>query len=53
MRDSEHNSTPCFEFEVYCQPKYPLAMQNKPPQPVQSEPVQPKADDYDYGGPGF
>ncbi|KCX50544.1 hypothetical protein J541_4509 [Acinetobacter pittii] len=38
---------------MYCQPKYPLAMQNKPPQPVQSEPVQPKADDYDYGGPGF
>ena len=53
LRDSEHNSTPCFEFEVYCQPKYPLAMQNKHPQPVQSEQPKPKSDDYDYGGPGF
>ena len=53
LRDSEHNSTPCFEFEVYSQPKYPLPTQNKPPQPVQSEQPKPKSDDYDYGGPGF
>ena len=53
LRDSEHNSTPCFEFEVHSQPKYPLPMQNKPPQPVQPEQPKPKSDDYDYGGPGF
>ena len=53
LRDSEHNSTPCFEFEVYSQPKYPLPTQNKPPQPVQPEQPKPKSDDYDYGGPGF
>jgi len=53
LRDSEHNSTPCFEFEVHSQPKYPLPMQNKPPQSVQPEQPKPKSDDYDYGGPGF
>jgi len=53
LRDSEHNSTPCFEFEVYSQPKYPLPTQNKPPQPVQPEQPKLKSDDYDYGGPGF
>ena len=53
LRDSEHNSTPCFEFEVHSQPKYPLPTQNKPPQPVQPEQPKPKSDDYDYGGPGF
>lgn len=53
LRDSEHNSTPCFEFEVHSQPKYPLPMQNKPPQSVQPERPKPKSDDYDYGGPGF
>ncbi|MDV5263264.1 plasmid mobilization protein, partial [Acinetobacter baumannii] len=50
LRDSEHNSTPRFEFEVHSQPNYPLPMQNKPPQPEQPKP---KSDDYDYGGPGF
>ena len=53
LRDSEHNSTPCFEFEVYCQPKYPLSMQDKTTKPVQSEQPKPKSDDYDYGGPVF
>jgi hypothetical protein len=53
LRDSEHNSTPRFEFEVHSQPNYPLPMQNKPPQPVQPEQPKPKSDDYDYGGPGF
>lgn len=53
LRDSEHNSTPCFEFEVYSQPKYPLSMQDKTTKPVQSEQPKPKSDDYDYGGPVF
>ena len=53
LRDSEHNSTPRFEFEVHSQPNYPLPMQNKPPQPVQPEQPKPKSDDYDYGGSGF
>lgn len=53
LRDSEHNSTPCFEFEVYSQPKYPLSMQDKTTKPVQSEQQKPKSDDYDYGGPVF
>lgn len=53
LRDSEHNSTPCFEFEVYSQPKYPLSMQDKTTKPVQSEQPKPKSDDYDYGGPIF
>ena len=53
LRDSEHNSTPCFEFEVHSQPKYPLPTQNKPSKLVQSEQPKPKSDDYDYGGPGF
>ncbi len=33
LRDSEHNSTPRFEFEVHSQPNYPLPMQNKPLNP--------------------
>ena len=53
LKDSQHNSTPCFEFEVYSQPEYQLPTQNRTPQPIQPEPTQPKSDDYDHGGPGF
>ncbi len=53
LEDSRRNSTPCFEFEVHSLPEYVLPIQNTPPKRTQSEPVQPKADDYDYGGPGF
>lgn len=53
LEDSKRNSTPCFEFEVHSLPEYVLPIQNTPPKRTQSEPVQPKADDYDYGGPGF
>ncbi|MCW8561376.1 plasmid mobilization protein, partial [Acinetobacter baumannii] len=53
LEDSRRNSTPCFEFKVHSLPEYVLPIQNTPPKRTQSEPVQPKADDYDYGGPGF
>ena len=53
LKDSQHNSMPCFEFEVYSQPKYSLPTQNKTPQPVQPEQPKPKSDDYNYGDPGF
>ena len=53
LKDSQRNSTPCFEFDVYSPPKNPLPTQNKPPKPIQSEQPKPKSDDYDYGGPGF
>ncbi|MBR7540273.1 hypothetical protein KC221_29240, partial [Mycobacterium tuberculosis] len=29
LRDSEHNSTPCFEFDVYSPPKNPLLTRNE------------------------
>ena len=53
LEDSRRNSTPCFEFEVHSLSEYVLPIQNTPPKRTQSEPVQPKADDYDYGGPCF
>lgn len=53
LEDSKRNSTPCFEFEVHSLPEYVLPIQNTLPKRTQSEPVQPKADDYDYGGPCF
>ena len=53
LEDSKRNSTPCFEFEVHSLPEYLLPIQNTLPKRTQSEPVQPKADDYDYGGPCF
>ncbi|MFX7151938.1 plasmid mobilization protein, partial [Acinetobacter baumannii] len=53
LQNSKHNSTPCFEFDVYSPPKNPLPTQNKPSKLVQSEQPKPKSDDYDYGGPGF
>lgn len=53
LEDSRRNGTPCFEFEVHSLPEYVLPIQNTLPKRTQSEPVQPKADDYDYGGPCF
>ena len=53
LEDSRRNGTPCFEFEVHSRPESVLPIQNTPPKLTQSEPVQPKTDDYDYGGPGF
>jgi len=53
LEDSRRNGTPCFEFEVHSLPEYELPIQNTPPKLNQSEPIQPKADDYDYDSPGF
>jgi hypothetical protein len=50
LKDSQRNSTPCFEFDVYSPPKNPLPTQNKPLNRFNPN-SQPKSDDYDYGGP--